>query len=133
MKNYEKPVVLVNDEIAEGVYMASGDCYTVTYKIHQAPQMGRINYRIQFDARHDADHHSTQQTLKITFNQPVDFDSCNGICTSGSGTNTLLIDFVYHNNNTDNIGLGELSVLANEGLDVTSVVLYCNKTCEAHN
>ena len=28
MKNYERPVVLLNEELAEGVYAGSGDCYT---------------------------------------------------------------------------------------------------------
>ena len=29
MKNYEKPVVMINDELAEGVYAASGDHWSV--------------------------------------------------------------------------------------------------------
>ena len=41
MKDYVKPVVLVNEELAEGVYAASGsDCYTVTTNIHQRPETG---------------------------------------------------------------------------------------------
>jgi len=30
MKNYEKPVVMVNEGLAEGVYAASGDCWTIS-------------------------------------------------------------------------------------------------------
>ena len=50
MKNYEKPVVMINEELAEGVYAASGvtyydDCYTVTIKeIKQELQDGRMSY-----------------------------------------------------------------------------------------
>ena len=44
MKEYMKPVLLTSDELAEGVYLASGDgsgCYTTTAYIHQTPQTGR--------------------------------------------------------------------------------------------
>ena len=32
MKKYEKPVVMINEEVAEGVYAASG-CWTFTYEL----------------------------------------------------------------------------------------------------
>ena len=57
MRNYMKPVVIVNSEVSEGVYAASGsadECYTVTAYIHQRPQMGRGDYRIQVNGRHEA-------------------------------------------------------------------------------
>ena len=36
MTDYKKPVVVGCDDVAEGVYAASG-CYTVTTNIHQRP------------------------------------------------------------------------------------------------
>ena len=52
MKNYEKPIVLMNDEVSEGVYAASGasagdDCYTAWAEILQTPETGRENYCIK--------------------------------------------------------------------------------------
>ena len=46
MKKYSKPTIFVNDEDSEGVYAASG-CYSITVNIHQKPQNGRGDYRIQ--------------------------------------------------------------------------------------
>ena len=45
MKEYMKPVLFTSDELAEGVYLASGDgsgCYTTTAYIHQTPQTGEV-------------------------------------------------------------------------------------------
>lgn len=122
MKGYEKPVVLVNEELSEGVYAASG-CYTVTTRVHQEIQNGRGDYRIQVDGKHDADHTKEKQTLTISFNMPVEYKSSNGTLVGlGSGT-TLVVDYAYHQNPTDNVGLGDLIVVADPGLQVTSVKL----------
>lgn len=51
MKKYSKPTIFVNDEDSEGVYAASG-CYSITVNIHQKPQNGRGDYRIQVNGIH---------------------------------------------------------------------------------
>ena len=71
MMNYEKPIVLANEDVAEGVYAASGagvgsDCYTVSAYITQTPEIGNETYCIHMDAVHAADQHSTQQDLYYT-------------------------------------------------------------------
>lgn len=120
MTNYESPVILRTEELAEGVYLASG-CYTATAIILQTPQDGRGDYRIQVNGQHNADHTKEAQTLTISFNQPVVYSSSGGSTVSGSGTNTLVISYNYHQNPTDNIGLGDLVVQADAGLAVKSV------------
>lgn len=135
MKNYEKPMVLANEELAEGVYAASGsDCYTVTYNIHQAPQEGRGDYRIQVDATHAAadNHHSGEQILILTFNLPVTYVSSNGTLLSGDGSTCLNIKFTYHNNASEYIGLGDVVVTADPGLTVNGAELQCNLSCSQH-
>lgn len=123
------------DDLAEGVYMASGDgngeggdCYSTTARIHQEPQTGRGDYRIQVDAHHDSDHNSNyHQQLEISFNQPVSYVSCNGNgawCSAGDGTNTLFVDLYYWNNHVDNIGFGDLVVTSEPGLAITGVVMH---------
>ncbi|MCH5340532.1 MAG: hypothetical protein J1E01_03600 [Acetatifactor sp.] len=145
MKNYVKPVVLDNGEVFEGVYAASGDCYSVTHDIHQVPQEGRGDYRIQFNAVHGyqgpTDHHSTGQVLTVTFNQEVTFVGCEaakpGECTPrvvGAYTgNTISVNFEYHANQTENHGLGDLIVTAGPGLAVVGASLSCNYTCAQHD
>jgi hypothetical protein len=133
MKNYEKPIILKNEETAEGVYTASGsDCYTVTANIRQRPQEGRGDYRIQVNAQHAASHHSTQQILILNFNQAVTYSGSNGTLVSGNGTTTLRIQFGYHNNNSEGIGMGDVIVISDPGLALTGAVLQCNQSCAMH-
>ncbi|MBP5280886.1 MAG: hypothetical protein J6Z22_00115 [Lachnospiraceae bacterium] len=134
MKNYVKPVVLANEELAEGVYAASGDCYTVTGYIHQTPETGRETYVMQFNAVHAAadGHHGGAQVLIITFNQPVTYVSSAGTLCGGDGTNVISIDYGYHNNQADNIGLGDVQVASGDGLAIVGAVLTCNHDCGQH-
>ena len=121
MRKYVKPIAVVNSNLAEGVYAASG-CYTATAYIHQTPDGGgQGTYRIQVNGIHNADHTKEAQTLTISFSLPVTYTSSGGSLVSGSGTNTLVINYNYHQNPTDNIGLGDLVVQADAGLAVTSV------------
>lgn len=119
-KSYEKPAVLTNGSFTEGVYMASG-CYTANAYIHQTPETGRETYVMQVNGRHDTTHTVDKQTLTISFNQVVTYVSSQGKLISGDGTNTLVIEYGYHNNPTDNIGLGDLEVKAGDGLEITNV------------
>lgn len=122
MEKYNKPTVLINDEVSEGVYAASG-CYTVTASVRQDMQNGRGDYRIQINGKHDADHGNEKQTLTITFNMPVEYKSSTGTLVGlGTGT-TLVIDYTYFQNKKDNIGLGDLVVTADNGMEITSLKL----------
>ena len=103
MTNYESPVILRTEELAEGVYLASG-CYTASAYIHQTPQSGSGEYRIQVNGQHSADHTKEAQTLTISFSLPVTYTSSGGSLVSGSGTNTLVINYNYHQNRTRGSG-----------------------------
>lgn len=125
MKKYIKPCVTVVDDLAEGVYCmgSGGGCYTVSAYLHQNNEIGRQDYRIQLDAEHNASHTNNRQVLTITFNHSVNYVSSNGNIISGNGTDTLVIEFGYWQNEIDTIGLGELIVNADEGLEVLSTQL----------
>lgn len=139
MKTYERPIVLANEELAEGVYAASGavagsGCYSVTTNIHQKPETGRGDYRIQVDARHAAgdNHHSGHQTLIMSFNKAVEYGSSEGQLESGNNTATISINYSYHSNASDNVGLGDVVVIADAGLEVNGAVLTCDFDCGQH-
>lgn len=117
---YTKPRIILTDDMAEGVYVASG-CYTATANIHQRPETGRGDYRIQINGKHDADHANETQWLHITFNNPVVYKGSGGTIEGAESGLTLTVRFNYHQNPTDNIGLGDLIVEADEGLAVVSV------------
>lgn len=119
MSNYVKPVVSLDEGMAEGVYAASG-CYTVTTNIHQKPETGRGDYRIQMNGVHAAAHTKEAQTLTITFNQEVTYSSSNGTLVGSNTGTTISIGYTYHQNPNDNIGLGDLVVVSDPGLEVVS-------------
>ena len=122
MKKYSKPVVSVDNGLAEGVYVASGaGCYTASANIHQTPQTGRGDYRIQVNGKHSSDHTKEAQVLTISFNQNVTYVSGGAGLSSGDGTPTLTIKLSYHQNPTDNIGFGDLVVTSDAGLSITGV------------
>ena len=122
MSNYSKPVISIDNGLTEGVYAASGaGCYTATARIHQTPETGRGDYRIQIDGKHNADHTREEQVLTISFNQNVTYVSGGAGLISGNGTNTLQIKLAYHQNPTDNIGFGDLVVTSDAGLTIIGV------------
>lgn len=120
MKKYTKPVVTVNDNLSEGVYMASG-CYTASAKITQTPEPGRDTYCVHVEGEHHADHTREAQTLTLTFNQPVTYSSSKGTLAGADTGTMLVINYGYHQNPTDNIGLGDVYVTSDAGLAVTGV------------
>lgn len=121
MRKYVKPIAVVNSNLAEGVYAASG-CYTATAYIHQTPDGGgQGTYRIQVNGIHNADHTKEAQTLTITFNQSVKYESSQGTLTSAATGTTLVINYKYHQNPQDNIGLGDLVVTSGAGLVINDV------------
>lgn len=134
MEKYEMPVVEIVDEVSEGVYLASGDCYTVNAVITQTPQLGRGDYRIQVVGAHNASdgHHSGAQVLTLSFNQPVTYVSSGGSLAGGDGTSAISISYGYHNNAQDNVGLGDVVVQADSGLAITGAQLSCNYDCGQH-
>ena len=120
MREYAKPIVTVDNGLAEGVYAASG-CYTASAYIHQTPQTGRGDYRIQVNGQHKADHSKEAQVLTISFNKNVTYVSGGAGLISGNDTPTLEVKLSYHQNPTDTIGLGDLVVTADTGLVITGV------------
>lgn len=138
MMNYERPIILANEEVAEGVYAASGvggeNCYTVSAYITQTPQEGNLRYTIHLDAQHNTTtHHSSGQVLVLSFNMPVKYSWSNGTCVGGDGTSELRISYSYHSNAVESIGLSDVYVEAGEGLSVAGARLECNYSCDQHS
>ena len=122
MKQYSKPVVSIDNGLAEGVYAASGaGCYEASASIQQTPQTGRGDYRIQLNGKHDADHTREAQVLTISFNKNVTYVSGGAGLINGDGTPTLQVKLGYWQNPNDNFGFGDLVVTADEGLEIMGV------------
>ena len=139
MKTYVKPIVLANEELAEGVYAASGagvgggDCYNVSAYVHQTPELGRNSFCVQANAEHAAadGHHSGTQILTLTFEKAVTYQSCSSAYATplvSSGT-TIKISFNYHANALEYHGLGDIYVTTNDGTETLAdphAVLSCD-------
>lgn len=134
MKNYERPIVTINEGLAEGVYAASG-CYEVSISSHQAPEGARLTHVFQFNGIHNSipqdGHSGSAQVLNVVFDKPVDFISASGTYLDGTGTTTIRISYAYTQNPEDKIGLGDLVVAvvgdaADTQLEIESLWLDCN-------
>lgn len=130
MKNYVKPTVVPENELWEGVYMASGgsNCLNITADIEYTPDMqysgGR--YSIRLTGHHTGDHFSYRQRATITFNKTVEFyeQQGGGVCVGRSTGNVLVIEWDlsgYGIGPGEQHGYGYLKVNADLGLQVLSV------------
>lgn len=70
MKKYEKPVVMINEELAEGVYAASG-CWTANGAGRQTRVSSREDFRFQVNGSHIAVAHTGKVIVTFIFDQPV--------------------------------------------------------------
>ena len=72
MKKYEKPIVMINEELAEGVYAASG-YWTVTIKEnHQTREIGQDSFVFQMDGVHSSTcPHTGSVLITCVFSEPV--------------------------------------------------------------
>ena len=129
MTKYEKPMVIANDELAEGVFAASG-CYTVTWDKHQENQEGRTTLRFHIGAVHDANHTCSEQYLTLNFTMPVKYVGSEGTLTSPASadteTTTMTIKFNKWNNGQDNIGMGDVTVIGDSAADISSASMTDN-------
>lgn len=76
MKTYVKPVVVVNCDLAEGVYAASGagessDCWAVTSVSTQAYVDGYHIYEVRAVHSQSVVHITTQVTFNLSFSVPI--------------------------------------------------------------
>ncbi len=104
MKNYEKPTILKDENLSEGVYMASGGsgCLTTTCSLEQ--HLNGNQYRFRVRIQHHANHTNNYQTTTIVFSVPVTCISAQEYAVSGSGSSTLTITrnrFMNGNDNAD--------------------------------
>ena len=101
-------------------------CYTCEAKINQRPETGRDDFRIQINARHNGDHSCDEQILTIVFNHPATFISCsNGSLNGGNNTTKIEVKLRYHNNQNDNIGMGDFIVKSTHN-DLEILSCYIN-------
>lgn len=132
-KNYVKPMILANDELAEGIYLASGDgdCWTISVSKDQADAgNGASTFRIQANHSTNLQHISSKTTMVISFNQTISSAVFEGFSASVSGNTVvlerqLLADSYMSGDNFNSM----LRVVGEDGntLQCTGATISCTK------
>ena len=137
MKTYEKPMVLATEELAEGVYAASGAvedegaCWTVTVELQQRVEANKIIYRVYAVHPKGLAHISNGTEIVIVFNKAIQEAYYDGGSAVISG-NTLTLIREQHGNaygEGDNFNAG-VTIIADD-VDTLSIVgtptISCSK------
>ncbi len=100
MKDYEKPVVKINEDISEGVYAASGDeaadCWTVDAYSVQDWNGSHHVFEVHCVHPNTVQHISTKSTVTLAFSHPLT-DAYSEFPSSFSG-NTVTVERESHAN-----------------------------------
>lgn len=130
MTDYEKPAVLANEDVAEGVYAASGtevtnDCWTVDVTQDQSDAGGYSTYRVA--ARHTPAvvHISTKTVVTVVFNGPVTRAEYEGFDVAVSGNTVTLTRESHANAYNSGDNFNSLLKIWPAGLGVTSTGISC--------
>lgn len=139
MKTYEKPVVLANEELAEGVYAASGtgtpECWTIDVVSVQKWTGVAQNFEVRCVHSSDVEHISDATTITVTFSSALDESSYAEFPSTVSGntitvTRTLLADAYKSGDNMTfkiwAVASGK-DQAATEALYVTDKTIRCTK------
>jgi len=94
MMNYEKPLILENEDIAEGVYAASGadaaDCWTVDPVAVQDWNGSHKVFEIRCVHSNAVEHISSASTVVLTFNSALTDAYSEFDCTFSGNTATIV-------------------------------------------
>ncbi len=90
MKQYVKPMVVANAELAEGVYAASG-CTFADVWFYQTDGDGTQRGKVAYRHRAHMDHCNTGCTITIYFSAPFTITDSSGYRLEGNGTTGIKI------------------------------------------
>lgn len=100
MTDYEKPVVLASEDIAEGVYAASGtgsaDCWTVTPYSVQDWNGSHHVFEIRCVHSNEVEHISSASTVTLTFSNTLK-DAYSEFSSSFSGNTVTVVRELHAN------------------------------------
>lgn len=123
MKKYEKPIVVINEELAEGVYAASG-CWTTSGASRQESVSARKDWRFQVNGSHIDEAHAAKVYITFVFDQKITKAEFSGYTFQGMSTDTVVFELTNLAggvNRNESFGGAALNVTTEE--EVTSVTL----------
>lgn len=139
MKSYEKPIAVVNDEISEGVYAASGDgetstdCWTVEGVSVQDWNGSHHVFEIRCAHSTAVEHISSNTEVVLTFSEPVTDAYSEFPCTFTG--NTVTVNRELHanayksgDNMTYKVWVKAADEATTKGLSCTGATITCTHT-----
>ncbi|MCR5451387.1 MAG: hypothetical protein K6F00_02030 [Lachnospiraceae bacterium] len=132
MKNYESPIVLQNNDLAEGVFAASGSskCWSIEVKKDQDDAGGYCTFRVI--ARHgNVQHISVKTVMHITFDKVVTSAEFEGFTADANGNEVILTRESHANayGSGDNFNsLLKIHSPEYKTIQVVSSTIVCEKT-----
>lgn len=135
MKGYEKPIAVINDELSEGVYAASGtaDCWTVDAKSVQDWNGSHHVFEVRIVHSDKVEHISSASTVTLTFSNTIT-DAYSEFSCSHSG-NSVTITRTLHANAyksgdtaTYKVWVKAADEASTKALAVTGSSISCTKT-----
>lgn len=138
MKGYEKPMVIVNDGLSEGVYAASGateaaDCWTVSAKSVQDWNGSHNVFEVHCVHSNAVQHISSASTVTLTFNNTVTDASSEFPCQF-SGNNVTITRELHANayqsgdDVTYKVWVKSADEATTKGLACVGATISCTKT-----
>ena len=137
MKTYEKPVVLANEELAEGVYAASGaeggDCWTVDPVSVQDWNGSHHVFEIRCVHSNTVEHISSASTVNLTFSSPLKDAYSEFTCTFSGSTVTVVRELhanAYKSGDTMTykVWVQAADEATTKGITCTGATISCTKT-----
>ena len=139
MKNYVKPIVLENEELAEGIYAASGDvvdgadCWTVEAVSVQEWSGSHHVFEIHCVHNKTAEHISSATTVTLTFSTPLTDAYSEFPCSFSGNTVTVtrsLLGDAYKSGDrmTYKVWVKANDEATTKGISCTGASISCTKT-----
>lgn len=129
MKTYERPIVLVNEELAEGVYAASGagsaDCWTIDPYSVQDWNGSHHVFEVKIVHSDTVEHISTASTSVLTFNSSVSDAYSEGNCSATYSGNTVTVVRTLHANAYKSGDVATYKVWVKAADEATTKALTC--------
>ena len=118
---------MINEELAEGVYAASGCWHLTSKSVKQNPQKGRNSFVVDIKFWHDDVAHQPNAYMTIAFSEPVmiDEDLCSYEQVDGGVGYSYTIKLKRTqpiNAGKEEWGFGDLYVLTEKELDELTII-----------
>lgn len=130
MKKYEKPIIIKNEEPAEGVYAESGNCMYAEIRDMRYDGDGTMRFKVWYQHRASNDHCALGTYITLGFSTAVYLSDTSGYVASGNGTQEirLKITNALHSDGDCQTDFNCVGKATNGSTNVEAWVIGCDDT-----